>query len=225
MLAPGVVHRSVTEALALSVAMASALMVVPDLAAADCARDKVCRRDAASRRERVRVQFRSEDPEQKDVVVSLDTGDRCLTPCALWLYPGAARIAVRGIYTFRTEIEVPSYGDLFVVQAGSHRLSRWGMLLLAAGAGAIVAGFVVGSSSDCDPEYGMMCAFRDGETAAGIALLAGGTISSAFGIVSLVLSASQTVYRDEGRSSGRRLLQLSAVPTNHGASFVGVWRF
>jgi hypothetical protein len=198
------------KALLLSAAMAGAFMVAPGVAAAD---------DAAPHGERVRVQFRAEDPGQKHVVVSLDTGGRCLTPCTLMLYPGTARIAVRGPYDFETEIEVQPHGGRFVVRVGSVRNSLLSILLVVAGVGSAVTGMALASAEYCPNVGDLGCGWR------GRVAVLGGVLSTAGGIVWLVRSARQSVYPYQGASSDVRWSQLSIPPTNQGVSFVGVWRF
>jgi hypothetical protein len=221
----GVFRRRVREckALALSLALAGAFSLMPNDAAADDATETATKTATPPRPDRVLVQFLAENPERKHVVVSLDTGERCQTPCTLRLYPGSARIAVRGDREFETEIDVPPQGDQFVVRPGSIRNSVLSLLLVVAGAGTAVAGLAINSASDCPggPDADMWCVER------GSIAIIGGLAVAAGGIVLLLLSAKSDVYPTSAHraASVLRWPQVAILPKTQGASFVGEWRF
>jgi hypothetical protein len=207
----------------------------------DCPGDRVCedesctpprsqpkkKRSHAARddssRQRVAVRFRAGADDEKYDIVSLDTGERCTTPCTLGLVPGTARIGVHGDSEFDDEIEVPSSGAAYEVRSRGGGLVALGVTLGVAGMLLAVGGIITVYDAKCtDPS----CPDSSSKKQAGTALLGVGAIAAVGGIVSLALSGRRGLYTySEQETSRVRLPHLGVVPAYHGAAMVGVWQF
>jgi hypothetical protein len=212
---------------------------------ADCKGDRVCEEgkcvESPQREERrsdaggnKKVEIRFEAAGEADVFAIEVDGQQCTTPCALSVAEGSRTISVSGPATFERSVVVPSQGDTYQIHRGNRTALVLGIVGVAVGGSALGAGAYFAFIETKKEQYcneitpgNAPCYTHEKHPnkELGAALLVGGGLLTAGGIVSFFFAGKYAVEPKQSPAATTFVPAIAAAPLTGGGFLSGQWVF